>query len=91
MDRKDLPDQRRLFDRRRQSRSQRYPQSSWLPVPRGEDDYAARYARRHHQGRTNLLFCDGHVEDLKIERVFVDQSDTVLRRWNKDNEPHREQ
>lgn len=45
---------------------------------------------KSHSGAINLLFCDGHVEAPKLEQVFVDRSDATLRRWNKDNQPHRE-
>jgi len=64
-----------------------------LPDPRrptGQRDYATEYVRRRHQGHVNVVFCDGHVEDMKLERVFFDRTDPALRRWNRDNEPHRE-
>jgi hypothetical protein len=32
-------------------------------------------------------FCDGHVEQPRMERLF-DKSDASLRRWNNDNQPH---
>src|SRR5262249_20089336 len=49
----------------------------------------AKMVRERHCGKINLSFCDGHVESLKLERVFLDMSDDSLLRWNKDNEPHR--
>ena len=64
-----------------------------LPYPpprKDQPDYGTEIARRRHQGRINVLFCDGHVEDMKLERLFFERSDAALRRWNKDNEPHRE-
>lgn len=48
-----------------------------------------RYAERRHQGRLNLTFCDGHIESAKARALFLDQSDNALRRWNRDNLPHR--
>lgn len=45
---------------------------------------------KSHNSGINLLFCDGHVEAPKLEQVFIDRSDATLRRWNKDNQPHRE-
>lgn len=45
---------------------------------------------RLHDAAVNALFCDGHVEVPKAQRLFFERSDDVLRRWNKDNEPHRE-
>ena len=43
-----------------------------------------------HQGKANVLFCDGHVESPKLQFVFEDSSDAALVRWNRDNQPHRE-
>jgi prepilin-type processing-associated H-X9-DG protein len=42
-----------------------------------------------HDRRGNVTFCDGHVESLTLKKLFFDQDDASLRRWNKDNEPHR--
>jgi prepilin-type processing-associated H-X9-DG protein/prepilin-type N-terminal cleavage/methylation domain-containing protein len=47
-------------------------------------------ALARHQGRINVLFCDGHVESLTIESVFEDISDSALVRWNRDHQPHRD-
>lgn len=43
-----------------------------------------------HQGRINVLFCDGHVESPTLKYVFDDTSDAALSRWNRDHQPHRE-
>jgi prepilin-type processing-associated H-X9-DG protein len=43
-----------------------------------------------HEGKANVLFCDGHVESLKLEALFEDKSDAALDRWNRDHQPHRE-
>jgi prepilin-type processing-associated H-X9-DG protein/prepilin-type N-terminal cleavage/methylation domain-containing protein len=43
-----------------------------------------------HQGRFNVVFCDGHVESPTLEFLFTDTSDTALSRWNRDHQPHRE-
>lgn len=48
------------------------------------------YYQRRHDARFNVLFCDGHVETLKISSVFTLRSDDVLARWNNDDQPHRE-
>lgn len=45
--------------------------------------------RRRHQGRFNIVFCDGHVESLRTNNVFT-PTDEVTRRWNRDHEPHRD-
>lgn len=47
-------------------------------------------AMARHQGRINVLFCDGHVESPTLEYVFEDTSDTALVRWNRDHQPHRD-
>ena len=46
------------------------------------------YAR--HQGKANVVFCDGHVESPTLEFLFEDTSDAALSRWNRDHQPHRE-
>ena len=46
-------------------------------------------AAARHQNRGNVAFCDGHVEALTFKRLFLDRDDGSLRRWNRDNEPHR--
>ena len=43
-------------------------------------------SRRHTRG-ANILFCDGHVEYGRY-RKWVEQRDDIMRRWNRDNEPH---
>jgi prepilin-type processing-associated H-X9-DG protein/prepilin-type N-terminal cleavage/methylation domain-containing protein len=46
------------------------------------------YAR--HQGKANVVFCDGHVESPTLQFLFTDTSDAALSRWNRDHLPHRE-
>jgi prepilin-type processing-associated H-X9-DG protein len=60
------------------------------PLPKGRPDYGRISAEKRHGGTLNVLFCDDHVEALKFHPLFFDRSDAALRRWNKDNEPHRE-
>ena len=43
-----------------------------------------------HQGKANVLFCDGHVESPTLKFLFADTSDAALCRWNRDHLPHRE-
>jgi prepilin-type processing-associated H-X9-DG protein len=43
-----------------------------------------------HQGKANVVFCDGHVESPTLQFLFSDTSDTALVRWNRDHQPHRE-
>jgi len=55
-------------------------------------DYLDRNGRatRRHQGKVNVLFCDGHVESPTLRFVFEETNDDALRRWNRDHQPHRE-
>jgi prepilin-type processing-associated H-X9-DG protein/prepilin-type N-terminal cleavage/methylation domain-containing protein len=43
-----------------------------------------------HQGKANVVFCDGHVESPTLQFLFEDTSDEALSRWNRDHQPHRE-
>ena len=43
-----------------------------------------------HQGKANVVFCDGHVESPTLQFLFADTSDAALCRWNRDHLPHRE-
>lgn len=42
-----------------------------------------------HRGRANRAFVDGHIESEDMRKTFT-ASDSQLRRWNIDNEPHRD-
>jgi prepilin-type processing-associated H-X9-DG protein/prepilin-type N-terminal cleavage/methylation domain-containing protein len=59
-----------------------------LPVQDLFGSTARAYAR--HQGRANVVFCDGHVESPTLQYLFSDTSDEALSRWNRDHLPHRE-
>jgi prepilin-type processing-associated H-X9-DG protein/prepilin-type N-terminal cleavage/methylation domain-containing protein len=50
----------------------------------------ALLAYQRHQGRANVVFCDGHVESPTLNFLFGDTSDAALSRWNRDHLPHRE-
>ena len=52
------------------------------------ENYGNTLAR--HQGKANVVFCDGHVESPTLKFLFEDTSDEALRRWNRDHLPHRE-
>jgi len=43
-----------------------------------------------HQGKANVVFCDGHVESPTLQFLFFDTSDEALCRWNRDHQPHRD-
>ena len=47
-------------------------------------------ASSRHQGKANVVFCDGHVESSTLGFLFVDISDEALSRWNRDHSSHRE-
>lgn len=49
----------------------------------------AKYAKRH-SGKMSISFCDGHIEQGKPQAFFDSRSESVLRRWNKDNQPHKD-
>jgi prepilin-type N-terminal cleavage/methylation domain-containing protein/prepilin-type processing-associated H-X9-DG protein len=42
-----------------------------------------------HEGKANMLFCDGHTESAK-QSLWLDASDERKRLWNNDNLPHEE-
>ena len=48
------------------------------------------FAYQRHQGRGNMVFCDGHAEPLKLKYLFINSSDAALSRWNRDHQPHRD-
>ncbi|HVU08387.1 MAG TPA: prepilin-type N-terminal cleavage/methylation domain-containing protein [Verrucomicrobiae bacterium] len=48
------------------------------------------FATSRHQGKANVVFCDGHVESPTLPFLFTDTSDAALSRWNRDHLPHRE-
>jgi prepilin-type N-terminal cleavage/methylation domain-containing protein/prepilin-type processing-associated H-X9-DG protein len=42
-----------------------------------------------HRGRANRAFVDGHLESEDLRGTFI-ASDSELKRWNVDHEPHRD-
>ncbi len=59
------------------------------PLWSGDFSHWIDRAQRRHHGRVNIAFCDGHVAKFTLKALFIDDDDEALRRWNKDNEPHR--
>jgi prepilin-type processing-associated H-X9-DG protein/prepilin-type N-terminal cleavage/methylation domain-containing protein len=51
---------------------------------------STRRSYSRHQGKANVVFCDGHVESPALKFLFEDTSDAALSRWNRDHQPHRE-
>ncbi len=58
------------------------------PSPRKVDPKPNAWKR--HAGRLNTLFCDGHVEAVKVHTLFYSKQDRDMRLWNIDYEPHRD-
>jgi prepilin-type processing-associated H-X9-DG protein len=50
----------------------------------------SEWPSNRHQKRTNLMFCDGHAESPRRKDVINPADDQWRRRWNNDNQPHRE-
>jgi prepilin-type N-terminal cleavage/methylation domain-containing protein/prepilin-type processing-associated H-X9-DG protein len=57
--------------------------------PQANVDSTKRSLSRH-QGKANVVFCDGHVESPTLRFLFQDTSDAALVRWNRDLQPHRD-
>ena len=47
----------------------------------------AGFASRH-QGKVNVMYCDGHVESPTLHSVFEDTNTAALVRWNRDHQSH---
>ena len=45
-------------------------------------------ASSRHQGKANVVFCDGHVESPSLKSLFGDTNGAALARWNRDHQPH---
>jgi len=53
-------------------------------------DPYVRAVWQRHAGRWNVSFCDGHVESLRSNNLFLISDNNVARRWNNDHLPHNE-
>jgi prepilin-type N-terminal cleavage/methylation domain-containing protein/prepilin-type processing-associated H-X9-DG protein len=49
------------------------------------------FASSRHQGKANVVFCDGHVESPTLQFLFESTNDEALSRWNRDHLPHRDE
>jgi len=63
---------------------------SRLAITRNPVFGLALVTHQRHQGKANVVFCDGHVESPTLAFLFEDTSDEALSRWNRDHQPHRE-
>jgi prepilin-type N-terminal cleavage/methylation domain-containing protein/prepilin-type processing-associated H-X9-DG protein len=61
--------------------------SGWYPTNVLGNSNGGPLAR--HNNRTQMLYCDGHVESLNLEQIAAPIT-TSRKRWNHDNEPHEE-
>jgi prepilin-type processing-associated H-X9-DG protein/prepilin-type N-terminal cleavage/methylation domain-containing protein len=65
----------------------------WISSHNGHSFFDPESTKRslaRHQGKANVVFCDGHVESPMLKFLFEDTSDAALSRWNRDHLPHRE-
>jgi prepilin-type N-terminal cleavage/methylation domain-containing protein/prepilin-type processing-associated H-X9-DG protein len=46
--------------------------------------------RRRHTGQWNFVFCDGHTEHHRTREMFDPRQGDIVKRWNKDHQPHPE-
>ena len=69
--------------------------NSWLapkypyPLSRLEDRPHVGSVFIPHDGRANMVFCDGHVEQAKGQK-WIEETDPARSRWNNDHQPHPE-
>lgn len=47
-------------------------------------------ASKRHNGYSQLVFADGHVESIRLQELLMDMQPAHLSRWHRDNLPHRE-
>jgi prepilin-type processing-associated H-X9-DG protein len=57
-------------------------------LPPEQEAAAVAFAKKRHRARSNIVFCDGHVEEIKFTKLYSNK-DESLQLWNNDNKPHR--
>ena len=62
----------------------------WRTYDTRGDSESTRRSSSRHQGKANVVFCDGHVESPALTFLFEDTNDVALVRWNRDHLPHRD-
>jgi prepilin-type N-terminal cleavage/methylation domain-containing protein/prepilin-type processing-associated H-X9-DG protein len=67
-----------------------YPAEVYNEVVRGlpADDPVAKMYPGRHGGRWNVMFCDGHSENLRPAALWDLSNPNIARRWNRDHLPH---
>jgi len=56
----------------------------------GQSEAGMVWEKRRHNWRWNVVFCDAHTESHRTRELFDGAQDAVVRRWNRDNQPHPE-
>jgi prepilin-type processing-associated H-X9-DG protein len=56
--------------------------------PTDTTSYHTQWPCNRHSGRTDILFCDGHVEPIRRDALMVRTDDSTVARWNNDNQAH---
>ena len=51
-----------------------------------EDPVAKKAMLRRHRGRFNVLFADGHLESIAMDKLY-EESTEARRRWNREHKP----
>ena len=55
--------------------------SGSLHFMRGDLKWKVGDVCSRHDGKVNVVFCDGHVESPRLQFVFTGTSDAALVRW----------
>jgi len=63
-------------------------QCYFLDFPPDSQRESLRLVQQRHSGRYHVAFCDGHTEKIAHQRLY-EGSDSSLRRWNRDHQPHK--
>jgi len=56
----------------------------------GQSEAGMAWEKRRHNWRWNVVFCDAHTETHRTRELFDGAQDNIVKRWNRDNQPHPE-
>ena len=62
----------------------------WRDYDAQDDLSRTKSSLSRHQGKANVVFCDGHVDAPTLKFLLEDTTDAALVRWNRDHQPHRD-
>jgi len=62
-----------------------------IPVTGGGGLSDSGSIKQRHAGQWNFVFCDGHTEHRRTREMFDARQANVVKRWNRDHQPHPEQ